>query len=125
MQNKRPKHLNLLKIKQPLPAIISILHRISGALLFFPGIPLLLCGLQAMLDSQTSYEALQAFLLNPIVKVGLIIAIWLLMHHLCAGIRHLALDMHYGTTLTQSRTSSRLALISGIILTIIMGSLIW
>ncbi|MEE8327465.1 MAG: succinate dehydrogenase, cytochrome b556 subunit, partial [Nitrosomonadaceae bacterium] len=42
MYRKRPKYLNLMEIKLPLPAVISILHRVSGVLLFFPGIPVLL-----------------------------------------------------------------------------------
>ena len=83
LQNKRPKHLNLFKIKQPLPAVVSILHRISGVLLFFPGIPLF------------------------------------------AGIRHLALDLHIGMTLTQARMSSLLVVAMGVLLTVLIGMLLW
>jgi succinate dehydrogenase / fumarate reductase cytochrome b subunit len=125
LQNKRPKYLNLLKIRQPLPAVISILHRITGILLFFPGIPLLLCTLQLMLGSQDSYEKLHFFLLNPVVKVGLLLLLWFFLHHLCAGIRYLALDLHYGITLSQARASSKLVLVTGIILTILFGLVIW
>lgn len=125
MQNKRPKHLNLLKIKQPLPAIVSILHRISGLLLFFPGIPLLLCTLQTMLDSHQSHEEWHVFISDPVVKIGITVAVWMLMHHLCAGIRHLALDLHYGTTLAQARASSKAVLVAGVILTMLIGSKIW
>ncbi len=125
LQNKRPKHLNLFKIRQPLPAIVSVLHRVSGVLLFFPGIPILLCGLQMMLGSQQSYAALHAYLLSPVVKAVLILAIWLFLHHLCAGIRYLLLDLHYGIALAQARTSSKLVLITGIILTVLMGLVIW
>jgi succinate dehydrogenase / fumarate reductase cytochrome b subunit len=125
LQNKRPKHLDLLKISQPLPAVISILHRVSGVLLFFPGIPLLLCGLQMMLVSQQSFEMLQTYLLSPFVKAVLIFSIWFFMHHVCAGIRHLALDLHYGTTLAQARVSSKLVLVAGIMLTLIMSLAIW
>ena len=125
LQNKRPKYLNLLKIRQPLPAVISILHRLTGVLLFFPGIPLLLCTLQLMLGSQDGYEKLQTFLLNPVVKIGLLLLLWLLFHHLCAGIRYLTLDLHYGITLSQARASSKLVLVTGIILTILFGLVIW
>jgi succinate dehydrogenase cytochrome b subunit len=125
LQNKRPKYLNLLKIRQPLPAVISILHRLTGVLLFFPGIPLLLCTLQLMLGSQDDYEKLQTFLLNPVVKVGLLLFLWFLFHHLCAGIRYLTLDLHYGITLSQARASSKLVLVTGIILTILFGLVIW
>ena len=45
----RPIYLNLLAIRQPIPAIVSILHRVSGALLFLVGLPLGLWSLQASL----------------------------------------------------------------------------
>ena len=69
--SKRPKHLNLFKIHQPLPAIVSIIHRISGVILFFPGIPLMLCGLQMLLKSSESFESLRTIFLNPFVYVQL------------------------------------------------------
>lgn len=125
LQNKRPKHLDLLKIKQPLPAVISILHRLSGMLLFLPGIPLLLYGLQLLLDSEQSYAALQVMLLSPVVKIILLILVWFFFHHLCAGIRFLLLDLHCGIKLTQARVSSKLVLVAGIMLTFLMGLMIW
>ena len=125
LQNKRPKHLNLFKIRQPFPAVVSILHRISGALLFFPGIPLLLYSLQMLLQSQQSFEALQECLRDPVIKVALLLPIWFFLHHLCAGIRHLALDLHIGVTLPQARMGSMLVVAAGILLTALIGVMLW
>lgn len=125
LQNKRPKHLNLFKIRQPLPAVVSILHRISGALLFFPGIPLVLYSLQMLLQSPQSFEALQDCLRDPVIKVALLLPIWFFLHHLCAGIRHLALDLHIGVTLPQARMGSRLVVAAGILLTALIGVMLW
>lgn len=125
MQRKRPKHLNLIEIKQPLPAVVSILHRISGVLLFFPGIPVLLCGLQMALVSPQSYAELQSFLASPLIKGASMLALWFLLHHFCAGIRHLMLDLHYGIALEQARMSSKLVLVAGAILTLLIGAAIW
>jgi succinate dehydrogenase / fumarate reductase cytochrome b subunit len=125
LQNKRPKHLNLFKIRQPLPAVVSILHRISGALLFFPGIPLILYSLQMLLQSQQGFEALQDCLRDPVIKMALLLPIWFFLHHLCAGIRHLALDLHIGVMLPQSRMGSRLVVAAGILLTALMGLILW
>ncbi len=125
LQNKRPKHLDLLKIKHPLPSVVSILHRISGVLLFFPGIPLLLCGLQSLLESEQSYAALQVTLLSPFVKITLLLFVWFFLHHLCAGIRYLLLDLHYGIALAKARVSSKLVLVAGFLLTLLMGTIIW
>ena len=126
LQNKRPKHLNLFKISQPLPAIVSIMHRISGVLLFFPGIPVLLYGLQMMLESPESFDALQTIIFqNPGMKLILIFFVWFCLHHLCAGIRYLALDLHYGILLAQARASSKWVLAISIILTLLAGAIIW
>ena len=124
LHNQRPKHLNLFKIKQPLPAVVSILHRVSGVLLFFPGIPLLLCGLQMMLQSQQSFEALQTYLREPLVKVSLLIPMWFFLHHLCAGIRHVLLDLQIGIALPQARLGSRLVLFGGVVLTLLAAVVI-
>jgi succinate dehydrogenase / fumarate reductase, cytochrome b subunit len=125
LPKKRPKHLDLLKIRQPLPAVISILHRISGALLFFPGIPLVLYSLDMALGSLESYAQFQSFLNNPLVKIGLILSLWFFVHHFCAGIRYLAQDLHYGVKLEQAQLSSKVVVGAGIILTLLIGAVIW
>lgn len=124
LHQQRPKHLNLLKIHQPLPAIVSVLHRISGVLLFFPGIPLLLCGMQQLLASAQSFDALLQVLQHPISKILLLFSIWFLLHHVCAGIRHLLLDLHIGVALPQARIGSKLVLVTGFLLTVLAGVLL-
>ena len=125
LQNQRPKHLNLLKIRQPLPAIVSILHRMSGVLLFFPGIPLFLYGMQRLLESPQGFEVLLDDLQHPIGRLLLLSPLWLFFHHLCAGIRHLLLDLHVGVQLAQARTSSKLVLVAGMVLTLLTGLWLW
>jgi succinate dehydrogenase / fumarate reductase cytochrome b subunit len=125
LQKKRPKYLDLLRIRQPLPAVISILHRISGAALFFPGIPLVLCGIDIALNSPQGYEQLRSLLDYPLIKMVLILSLWFFMHHFCAGIRYLAMDLHYGVKLEQARLSSKAVLIAGLVLTLLAGGLIW
>lgn len=124
-KKRGPKYLDLLRIRQPLPAIVSILHRISGVLLFFPGIPLMLYALQIALYSPESLAHLQTNLEQPFVKLLLLLAVWFYLHHLCAGIRHLTLDLHLGLSLPQARFSSKIALFSGIILTALIGVWLW
>ncbi len=125
MQRKRPKYLNLMEIRQPLPAVISILHRLSGVLLFFPGIPLLLCGLDVIINSPQGYAQFQSLLTNAVFKGALTLLLWFFLHHFCAGIRYLALDLHYGSTLEQARFSSKVVLAAGIVLTLLIALLIW
>jgi len=126
LHHKRPKYLNLLEFRHPMPSVVSILHRISGVLLFFPGIPLLLCGLQLLLQSPQSFEVLRDALNNPIIKLMLLLPFWFFLHHFLAGIRHLLLDMQIGITLEQARAGSKLVLAAGLILTTLTGlMLLW
>jgi succinate dehydrogenase / fumarate reductase cytochrome b subunit len=122
--NKRPKHLDLLKIRLPIPGIVSILHRISGALLFLL-IPFLLYGFQQSLASPESYAGLKGFFGIWLVKVALIGLIWAFIYHALAGLRYLAIDLHYGVALQPARTSAKLVLGLSIVLTIVLGAALW
>lgn len=125
LKHQRPRHLDLFKITQPLPAIVSIMHRISGVLLFFPGIPFLLYGLHMLLESPESFAAMQAVSQHPGLKLLLVFFVWFFLHHLCAGIRYLALDMHYGVELAQARASGKWVLAISIPLTLLTGVALW
>jgi succinate dehydrogenase / fumarate reductase, cytochrome b subunit len=125
LRKNQPKFLNLLQIKQPTPAVVSLLHRISGALLYFPGIPVLLCGLQMALSSPEKYAQLQSILTSPLAKIGLLLSLWFFVHHFCAGIRFLALDLHYGIELQQARLTGKIVLVTGIAITLLIGISIW
>jgi len=124
MKKQRPKHLTLHLIKLPLPGIVSILHRFSGLLLFF-ALPLLLLALQYSLSSIETYTQLMAVLAHPLPKLMLMGLLWAFLHHLCAGLRYLAIDLHYLGNLAQSRASSRLVLAASLILTVFFGAKLW
>lgn len=124
MPKPRPKHLNLFKIKFPVMAIVSGMHRISGAVLFL-FLPLLLWLWQESLASQQSFDAFRSVVAHPFMKLVLLGLTWGYMHHLCAGIRHLALDLHLGTELAAARASSYAVLIVSIGLTLIAGLALW
>lgn len=124
MTKRRPKYLNLFKIRQPIPAVVSILHRVSGAVLFL-FIPLLLYLLQRSLASPQAFADFKTLVGNPLLKIVLIGLAWAYLHHLCAGIRHLLLDAHCGLELHQARAASKAVLVIGIGLTVVLGALIW
>ena len=124
MAKKRPKYLDLMKIRLPLPGWVSILHRISGAVLFL-FIPFLLWLLHVSLGSAETYADFKSALANPLVKLVLFGLLWAFLHHFFAGMRYLALDMHLGVELTPARASSTAVLIVSIVLTLLIGVRLW
>lgn len=124
MDKKRPKHLDLSKIKLPLPALVSILHRISGALLFL-AFPLLLLMLQYSLRSIETYTQLAGLLHHPFSKLALLCLLWASLHHLCAGIRYLTIDLDWGVKLARARASSKWVLFVSLALTALIGVWLW
>src|SRR3954447_21136619 len=99
----RPKYLSLpallFEIPLPLPGWVSIMHRISGALLFFPFAAWLLYLLDASLASEAGFDHIRYYLSLPVSKLGLLVFIWAYCHHFCAGIRYLLLDLNKGIEL--------------------------
>lgn len=124
MASNRPKSFNPLRIKLPLPGVVSILHRISGALLFLT-IPLLLTGLQATLAAPESFEAVRLLFLHPLAKLVLIGLLWALLHHFFCGLRYLAMDMDMGLDLPLARRNSWLVMAATLGLTLLAGVWLW
>ena len=124
MSRARPKFLNLFQIRQPAPAIVSILHRISGAALFL-FLWLFLWCLQRSLASPESFAELKAVVDQPLMKLLVLGLLWSYLHHTFAGIRHLGLDLRWGIQLPQARMSAYAVLILGVGVTLVIGVLIW
>ena len=94
----RPKHLNLIVIRLPVAGIVSIMHRVSGAVLFLM-LPLLLWLFQSSIQSPETFARFQGCVSNPLAKLFLLALLWGYLHHLLAGVRHLFLDLHVGAEL--------------------------
>ena len=124
MPKARPQYLNLMQIRLPLPGLVSILHRVSGAALFL-FIPFLLVLFEMSLQSPQTFARFKLVFSYWPVKLIIIGLVWAYLHHLCAGIRHLALDLHYGTELAAARATSWATLVISIGLTLVIGVMIW
>jgi succinate dehydrogenase / fumarate reductase cytochrome b subunit len=125
LKKKRPKNLDLTTIRLPLPGILSILHRVSGASLFLL-LPVLLWLFESSISQHTAYAAIQGITGNLLVKLILLGLVWFYMHHFCAGIRYLLLDLHKGIDLESARLSSKIVFAVSIALTLIIGArVIW
>ena len=104
-KTKRPKYLNLFKIRQPVMAVVSILHRVSGVFLFL-AIPVLIYWLALSVRSPEDYATATSFFLSPWSRlIGLVLA-WALAHHFFTGIRYLLMDISIGEHLPLARISA-------------------
>jgi succinate dehydrogenase / fumarate reductase cytochrome b subunit len=120
----RPKYLNLMQIRMPVTAVVSIMHRASGAALFL-ALPLLLWWWQLTLTSVDTFDAFRAMISHVLVKLILLGLLWGYLHHVCAGIRHLVLDLDMATDLPAARLTSMLVLAVSIGLTVVTAVLLW
>ena len=107
----RPVYLNLFRIHLPLAGWVSILHRVSGVLLF-AALPLGVWGLSVSLADESGFRRIADWMAHPLVRLVLLGLIWAFAHHVFAGVRHLALDVHWGTDLKHARQTSLAVLLA-------------
>lgn len=124
VKKKRPVYLNLMQIRLPLPGFVSILHRVSGALLFVSGVWLLFL-LDRSLASQEGFDSVRRYADFLIVKLALLGLIWAYCHHFCAGIRYLMLDLDKGVDLATARMTSVIVMAASLALTVFLGAKLW
>lgn len=125
IKKARPKYLSLaallFEIRLPLAGWVSILHRVSGALLFVATVWLLFL-LDRSLASESGFESVKGYTSHPLVKVALLVLIWSYCHHFCAGIRFLFLDIHKGIDKETSRLTSIVVIVAGLALAALFGA---
>jgi succinate dehydrogenase / fumarate reductase cytochrome b subunit len=95
----------LSNYRMPLASVVSILHRISGFIMFL-GLPLVLYMLQQSLLSEDSFKYFAGIASHPLVKLVILGLAWSYFQHFCAGIRHLFMDLHLGLDKDSARQSS-------------------
>jgi len=105
VKTKRPVDLPLLKIRLPIGGIISIVHRITGALLVLI-LPLASYWLDRSLGSQKGFEETAKFLDSPVIKAFVILMLAIFIQHLVSGVRHLILDLQVGLDRAAARRSA-------------------
>lgn len=116
--DSRPVYLNLFRIHLPLAGWVSILHRLSGALLFL-AFPLGVWALSVSLSDETGFQRVADWVTHPLSKLVVLLMVWAFVHHLLAGLRHLALDVHWGVERHQSRRTSMAVMLLAAMITLI------
>jgi len=129
----RPAYRNIhvtqiLSYRLPPAGIVSILHRVSGALMFLL-LPFIVWLMDVSLTSEISYEQFTAaftaglgFVPGWFVKLVVLALIWAYLHHFIAGVRHLWMDMTHSVTKEQGHSSAIVTLASSVLLTVALGA---
>lgn len=87
-------------------------------------LPFALYLLKLSLSSPTVFASAHTFFTHPLIKLMSLALMWAFLHHACAGIRFLLLDVHKGIDLKTARASAYAVFGVSIVLTLILGSLV-
>jgi len=112
---KRPKNLDLLSVKFPMSAVMSVGHRAAGIVLFL-SLPYFLYLLQLSLTNETGFELAKAELQSPWIKLFSLMLIWALAHHFIAGIRYFFLDLDIGIDKAMAQKSAIIVMVTGFLI---------
>ncbi|MEQ7922308.1 succinate dehydrogenase, cytochrome b556 subunit [Xanthomonas sp. WHRI 1810A] len=124
MKSQRPVNLDLRTIKLPITAYTSILHRVSGVILFV-GIAIMLYALDVSLGSEEGFASVKAGLTSPLVKFVIWALLSALLYHLVAGVRHLIMDTGIGETLEGGKLGSQIVIAVSVVVIVLAGVWIW
>jgi len=124
VKDKRPRNLDFSTLRLPLPAITSILHRVSGAFIF-AGVAVLLWLLSESLASEEGFARVGQWLDLTIVKLLVWAVLAGLLYHLIAGIKHLMMDMGIGETIEGGLLGARLVIAFSAIAILLTGVWLW
>jgi|TARA_B100001093_G_scaffold262087_1_gene250505 succinate dehydrogenase / fumarate reductase cytochrome b subunit len=124
LNKKRPVNLDIGTIQLPVTAYVSILHRVSGVVLF-GAVGLFLWILDSSLSSEESFNSIKEFMNTLIVQIIIWLSLAALIYHLVAGLRHLVMDYGYGETLSGGILGAKLVLTFSAILMLMAGFWLW
>ncbi|MGV6807803.1 MAG: succinate dehydrogenase, cytochrome b556 subunit [bacterium] len=124
MNKQRPVNLDIGTIKLPITSYASILHRVSGVILFF-ATAFFIWLLDVSLASEEGFNSIKDGMDSFLCKLILWVALSGLLYHLVAGIRHIIMDCGIGESLEGGRLGARLVLIISAVLIAIAGVWIW
>src|SRR6266540_283701 len=123
-KKKRPLWYNLSPLNLPVPGLVSIFHRVSGALLFL-GLIWFLFLLDMSLASEVGFAHFRVYVAHTPVKIAMLVLLWAYLHHLCASVRHLLLDIEIGVELKAARRSAIAVFAVSLALTAFIAARLW
>ena len=129
----RPVYRNIhisqiLSYRLPLAGIVSILHRISGAIMFLL-LPFIIWLFDTSVSSEYSFARFKAafnlgwgVLPGWFLKLVALALIWAYLHHLTAGLRHLYMDVQHAVSKEFGKSSAVATLVISLGLTVVLGA---
>lgn len=124
LNKKRPVNLDIGTIQLPVTAYVSILHRVSGVVLFGV-VGLFLWILDLSLSSEESFNSIKELMNSLTVQIIIWLSLAALIYHLVAGLRHLVMDYGYGETLSGGILGAKLVLLLSALLMLMAGFWLW
>ena len=131
---KRPEFRNinaftdLPTYRLPVAGIVSILHRVSGALMFLL-MPFIIWMFDTSISSELSFARFTSvfnigagFVPGWFFKLVALAIMWAFLHHLIAGLRHLWMDMRHAVSKEFGKSSAIFTLVLSIGLTVVLGA---
>lgn len=119
-KQQKPKFLNLFQISMPVTALVSILHRLSGLLLVLM-LPVIVYAFHVSIQNKIQFEALLNYFNSTLFQIILIAIVWIVLHHIFAGIRYLLIDIELGVSLSVAKLSAWFANIAALIVTLLFA----
>jgi len=112
--------LQIIRYRLPAAGVVSILHRVSGAMLFLL-LPFILYLFDLSITSEISFDYLKGFTSHWFVKLLILAVSWGYLHHFCGGIRHLIMDAHIGLSKEEARKSAHMVFLVSVPLTLLVA----
>jgi len=124
VKDHRPKNLDLATIRQPITAIASILHRITGVMLFV-AVGFLVWALSLSLESRQGFDQTVAVMTHPLAKLITWGILSLVIYHLFAGVKHLIMDAGFAETKEGGPLAAKITLVLTVVVIVLMGIWVW
>ena len=112
--------LQIISYRLPAAGVVSILHRVSGAMMFLL-LPFILYLFDLSITSEISFDSLKGFTSHWFVKLLILTVSWGYLHHFCGGIRHLIMDAHIGLSKEEARKSAHMVFLVSVPLALLVA----
>jgi len=122
--SKRPAFLDLTKIRMPVGALTSILHRATGVILA-ASVPAAVYLFGLSIRDEQGFVRVTELFAQRAFKTLAVIVVWALAHHLLAGVRHMLTDLGVGSSLRVARGSGWLVNLAGVVLALLAARTMW